>query len=117
MTEAQVCVGPGVNGVAVTGREGADHALPEATQRATATGRGFAAVVLAGHPSAFHVRLDGPADRRVAQAMAIEQIDYQKVLAREEGDIPEPARRDDDGSWAGTDSVPVGPRSGSARTR
>jgi HEAT repeat protein len=29
------------------------------------------------------------------ESIAIEQIDYQKVLAREEGDIPEPARRDD----------------------
>ena len=28
-------------------------------------------------------------------AIAIEQIDYKKVLAREEGDSPEPARRDD----------------------
>jgi HEAT repeat protein len=29
------------------------------------------------------------------ESIAIEQIDYQKVLAREEGDIPEPAKRDD----------------------
>jgi hypothetical protein len=28
-------------------------------------------------------------------ALVLEQIDYQKVLAREEGDVPEPARRDD----------------------
>src|SRR5262249_49457746 len=27
--------------------------------------------------------------------LVLEQIDYQKVLAREEGDVPEPARRDD----------------------
>src|SRR5258708_36030697 len=33
------------------------------------------------------------ADRH--ESIAIEQIDYQEVLAREEGDIPEPARRDD----------------------
>jgi hypothetical protein len=37
-------------------------------------GRG-AAVVLGRHPRAFHVRLDGPADRRCRQAMAIEDID------------------------------------------
>jgi hypothetical protein len=42
-------------------------------------GRG-AALVLAGHPRAFHVRLDGPADRRVAQGMALEGID--EVSAR-----------------------------------
>ncbi len=28
-------------------------------------------------------------------SLKLEQIDYQKVLAREEGDVPEPARRDD----------------------
>jgi cytidylate kinase len=44
------------------------------------TGRGgvilgrAAAIVLAGHPGAFHVRLDGPEDRRVARALAIEKI-------------------------------------------
>jgi cytidylate kinase len=37
-------------------------------------GRG-AMVVLAGHPTAFHVRLDGPEDRRCTPAMAIEGID------------------------------------------
>jgi hypothetical protein len=37
-------------------------------------GRG-AMVVLAGHPAAFHVRLDGPEDRRCARAMALEGID------------------------------------------
>ncbi len=37
-------------------------------------GRG-AMVVLAGHPRAFHVRLDGPDDRRCARAMALEGID------------------------------------------
>jgi cytidylate kinase len=34
-----------------------------------------AAVVLADRPAVLHVRLDGPADRRRAQAMAIEGID------------------------------------------
>jgi hypothetical protein len=29
------------------------------------------------------------------ESLVIEQIDYQKLLAREEGDIPEPAKRDD----------------------
>jgi hypothetical protein len=37
-------------------------------------GRG-AMVVLAGHPMAFHVRLDGPDDRRCARARALEGID------------------------------------------
>ena len=37
-------------------------------------GRG-AMVVLAGHPAAFHVRLDGPEERRAARAMALEGID------------------------------------------
>ena len=32
-------------------------------------------VILAGHPGAFHVRLDGPEDRRCARAMALEGID------------------------------------------
>jgi cytidylate kinase len=32
-------------------------------------------VVLADHPTAFHVRLDGPEDRRCARAMAIDGID------------------------------------------
>ncbi len=34
-----------------------------------------AMVVLADHPTAFHVRLDGPEDRRCARAVAIEGID------------------------------------------
>jgi cytidylate kinase len=42
-----------------------------------------AAVVLAGHPSAFHVRLDGPEDRRVARAMAIEQVDERTARQRQ----------------------------------
>jgi Cytidylate kinase-like family len=37
-------------------------------------GRG-GAVVLAGQPFAFHVRLDGPPERRLAQAMALAGID------------------------------------------
>lgn len=37
-------------------------------------GRG-AMAVLEGHPAAFHVRLDGPEDRRCARAMALEGID------------------------------------------
>ncbi|HEV7864556.1 MAG TPA: cytidylate kinase-like family protein [Acidimicrobiia bacterium] len=48
---------------------------------AAATGAGgvilgrAAMVVLADHPTAFHVRLDGPASRRCARAMALEGID------------------------------------------
>lgn len=41
------------------------------------------AVVLAGHPSAFHVRLDGPVDRRVAQAMSLEHIDEETARQRQ----------------------------------
>ena len=33
------------------------------------------AIVLRDHPGALHVRLDGPADRRLTQAMAIEGVD------------------------------------------
>jgi cytidylate kinase len=37
-------------------------------------GRG-GAVVLAGHPGALHVRLDGPRDARLEQAMRLERVD------------------------------------------
>ena len=38
------------------------------------------AVVLAGHPAAFHIRLDGPEERRLARAAAFEGID--EITAR-----------------------------------
>jgi cytidylate kinase len=41
-----------------------------------------AAVVLAGHPRAFHVRLDGPLDRRAARAMGIEGVDERTAWSR-----------------------------------
>ncbi len=41
-----------------------------------------AAVVLAGDPRAFHVRLDGPEHRRITRAMAIEGIDEATARAR-----------------------------------
>jgi cytidylate kinase len=44
-------------------------------------GRG-AALVLADHLTAFHVRLDGPSDRRCSQAMAIEGIDAAPAINR-----------------------------------
>jgi cytidylate kinase len=44
-------------------------------------GRG-AAIVLAGDPAAFHVRLDGPPDRRCARAMTIEGVDAATARAR-----------------------------------
>jgi cytidylate kinase len=44
-------------------------------------GRG-AMVVLAGHPTAFHVRLDGPEDRRCARAMSIEGVDEATARSR-----------------------------------
>ena len=40
------------------------------------------AVVLAGHPRAFHVRLDGPKDRRVLRAMDLEGTDEASARAR-----------------------------------
>jgi HEAT repeat protein len=43
-------------------------------------------------------RRGGPAVIWAAEAqpsLVLEQIDYQRVLARDEGDVPEPARRDD----------------------
>lgn len=46
----------------------------EAARGAVLVGRG-AAVVLRGHPDAVHVRLDGPADRRLAQAMDLGGLD------------------------------------------
>jgi cytidylate kinase len=38
-----------------------------------------AALVLAGHPTALHVRLDAPADARVAQAMALSGLDEREA--------------------------------------
>ena len=45
-------------------------------------GRG-AVCVLRRHPGAFHVCLDGPRDRRVAQAMRIEDIDEEEARRRQ----------------------------------
>jgi cytidylate kinase len=42
-----------------------------------------AVVVLAGHPDAFHVRLDGPAARRIHRAMEMESIDERTAKARQ----------------------------------
>jgi hypothetical protein len=44
-------------------------------------GRG-AMVILEGHPAAFHVRLDGPENRRWARAMALEGIDEETARDR-----------------------------------
>jgi cytidylate kinase len=41
-----------------------------------------AAIVLADHPRALHVRLDAPAPRRLARAMAIEHIDEKTARDR-----------------------------------
>jgi cytidylate kinase len=41
-----------------------------------------AAVVLAAHPEAFHVRLDGPLERRAARAMGIEGVDEHIARSR-----------------------------------
>lgn len=42
-----------------------------------------AAIVLGDRPGAFHVRLDGPAEARVFQAMQIEQIDEDEARRRQ----------------------------------
>ena len=49
-----------------------------------------AMVILEGHPAAFHVRLDGPEDRRCARAMALEGVD--EATARDRMDETERAR-------------------------
>jgi cytidylate kinase len=41
------------------------------------------AVVLASRPRAYHVRLDGPVERRVAWAASIEQLDLEAVKRRQ----------------------------------
>ena len=46
----------------------------EAERGAVILGRG-AAIVLAGHPGALHARLDGPVERRIAQAMDLGGLD------------------------------------------
>jgi cytidylate kinase len=42
-----------------------------------------ASIVLATHPMAFHVRLDGPVEARVAKAMEIEGVDEQTARQRQ----------------------------------
>jgi cytidylate kinase len=42
-----------------------------------------AAVVLAGHPDAFHIRLDGPPARRIQRAMEIEGLDEATAKSRQ----------------------------------
>jgi cytidylate kinase len=45
-------------------------------------GRG-AAVLLASHPTTFHIRLDGPVDRRVAQGMRLEGVTEQMARSHQ----------------------------------
>jgi cytidylate kinase len=52
-----------------------------ATGNAVILGRA-AAVVLRGDDRALHVRLDGPVERRIAQAAALEDIDVQEAERR-----------------------------------
>jgi hypothetical protein len=66
-----------------SGEDLGDHVKDqvEGSVRAIATGAGGvilgrgAMVILAACPTAFHLRLDGPEDRRCARAMALEGID------------------------------------------
>jgi cytidylate kinase len=73
-------------------RKEAEASIDKMVSRSGAVLLGRAgAVVLAGHPSAFHIRLDGPADRRVAQAMSLEHID--EPAARQRQSEADRARR------------------------
>jgi cytidylate kinase len=44
-----------------------------------------AAIVLGERPQALHVRLDGPVEARIAQAMRVEDIDEEEARARQRG--------------------------------
>ncbi len=46
-------------------------------------GRG-AAVVLTAHPTSFHVRLDGPGERRIAQGMRVEGVSEDEAHAHQQ---------------------------------
>jgi hypothetical protein len=63
--------------------EAAERAIREiaATGRAVVLGRA-GAVVLAGDPRALHVRLDGPPEARLEQAMLIESVDRETAERR-----------------------------------
>jgi cytidylate kinase len=64
-------------------RERVQHSIELLAQTTGAVILGrAAAVVLAGHPRAFHVRLDGPLSRRAARAMTIEGVDEAIARAR-----------------------------------
>jgi hypothetical protein len=70
--------------------------VAESVWRVAETGGGLilgrgAAAVLAAHPSAFHVRVDGPVQRRIAQGAAIEGVSQ---------DVAEAHQQDTDKSWA-----------------
>jgi cytidylate kinase len=63
------------------------EATEETIRRQAATGVGVilgraAAVILREDARALHVRLDGPAERRVAQAMRLEEIDADEARRR-----------------------------------
>jgi cytidylate kinase len=44
-----------------------------------------AAIVLRDRPQALHVRLDGPEEARIAQAMRVEEIDEEAARDRQRG--------------------------------
>jgi cytidylate kinase len=63
------------------------EAAEEVIRQVAATGRGVilgraGAVVLADEPRALHVRLDGPPEARVRQAMALEGVDEETAQRR-----------------------------------
>jgi cytidylate kinase len=67
-----------------THHEAAEQAIRELAAGGHAVVLGRAgAVVLAGDPRALHVRLDGPADARIAQAMRIESVDRDTAERRQ----------------------------------
>ena len=70
--------------------------VAESVWRATEAGGGVilgrgAAAVLSVHPTSFHVRLDGPVERRIAQGMRVEGVS--ESVAREH-------QQDTDKAWS-----------------
>lgn len=85
---------PSVVGTPVAGPEGIPdkeklrRELEASIDQMVAAGGGVllgraGAVVLAGRPGAFHIRLTGPAERRVAQAMKLEPVDHATAKRRQ----------------------------------
>lgn len=74
-------IGPGVASRGELIRERASERLQQFAGGAGGVVLGWGATVIL--PGAYHVRLDGPADARVRQAMAIEKLDEPAARARQ----------------------------------